>query len=84
MGWADDRAYTTLRLLHIATVQKNWFVVIENVAELLVAHEGKVWSLIKYVLQKEGYHVQAVQVNPVHCLEYVLPNTTPSNNCRGE
>ena len=66
MGWADDRAYTTLRLLHIATVQKNWFVVIENVAELLVAHEGKVWSLIKYVLQEEGYHVQAVRVNPVH------------------
>ena len=66
MGWADDRAYTTLRLLHIATVQKNWFVVIENVAELLVAHDGKVWNLIKYVLQAEGYHVQAVRVNPVH------------------
>ena len=64
-GWQDDRAYTTLRLLHIATVQKNWFVVMENVAELLIAHEGKVWELIQFTLRSEGYHVQAVRINPV-------------------
>ena len=66
LGWADDRAYTTLRLLHIAVTQQNWFVVMENVAEILVAHDGRVWKLIRFVLESGGFHVQAVHTNPCY------------------
>ena len=66
LGWADDRAYTTLRLLHIAATQQNWFAVMENVAEILVAHDGRVWKLIRFVLESEGFHVQAVHTNPCY------------------
>jgi site-specific DNA-cytosine methylase len=66
LGWADDRAYTTLRLLHIAVTQRNWFAVMENVAEILVAHDGRVWKLIRFVLESEGFHVQAVHTNPCY------------------
>ena len=66
LGWEDDRAYTTLRLLHIAVTQRNWFAVMENVAEILVAHDGRVWKLIRFVLESEGFHVQAVHTNPCY------------------
>jgi len=63
-GWADDRAYSTLRFLHNVAAQLPWIAILENVAAITTIHEGTVWQLIKGVLTNLGYHVQALKVCP--------------------
>ena len=63
-GWADDRAYSTLRFLHNVAAQLPWVAILENVAAITTIHEGAVWQLIKGVLTNLGYHVQALKVCP--------------------
>ena len=46
-GWEDERAYSTLRMLHNTATMQPWFVVAENVEHILDIYDGKVWTLIK-------------------------------------
>jgi hypothetical protein len=63
-GWADDRAYSTLRFLHNVAAQLPWVAILENVAAITQIHDGAVWRLIKGVLSRLGYHVQPLKVCP--------------------
>ena len=63
-GWEDERAYSTLRMLHNTATLLPWFLVAENVLNILDIHDGQVWGLIQGVFQLMGYDVQAVRVCP--------------------
>ena len=64
LGWRDDRAYTTLRMLHNTAAMRPWVLVSENVEAQRNIHNGSVWELITGVLRILGYTVQPVPVCP--------------------
>lgn len=64
LGWRDDRAYTTLRMLHNTAAMRPWVLVSENVEAQRNIHNGSVWGLITGVLRILGYTVQPVPVCP--------------------
>jgi hypothetical protein len=61
-GFADERAYATLRLLHNIGAVRPWFAVSENVSHIEHTHQGGVWSLVKGSLENLGYHVNPIRV----------------------
>lgn len=61
-GFADDRAYATLRLLHNIGAVRPWFAVSENVSHIEHVHQGAVWKLVKGTLETLGYHVNPIRV----------------------
>ena len=64
LGWRDDRAYTTLRMLHNTAAMRPWVLVSKNVEAQRNIHDGKVWELITGVLRILGCTVQPVPVCP--------------------
>ena len=61
-GFNDDRAYTTLRMLHNVAAMRPWFAVSENVQNILKVQGGAVWRIVKGVFEDLGYHVNPVRV----------------------
>jgi hypothetical protein len=64
LGFEDDRAYSTIRMLHNVAAVRPWFAVSENVENLLHIHGGKDWDLVAHIFGLLGYGVQAVLVCP--------------------
>ena len=58
LAWADSRAYTMIRTLHVAAVMQPWWVWIENVQAITTVKEGRVWRLIKGIAELAGFEVQ--------------------------
>jgi hypothetical protein len=84
LAWRDDRAYTTLRLLHNVAAMRPWVLVSENVEAQTTIHDGGVWTLITGVLHSLGYTVQPVNVCPSRCLEGFRTNShVPPKACSG-
>ena len=63
-GFNDDRAYTTLRMLHNVATVRPWFAVSENVENMLKVQGGAVWRIVRGVFEDLGYHVNPVRVCP--------------------
>ena len=57
LAFEDDRAYTLIRVLHIAAVQQPWYCWIENVSNLCVIKGGRVWAAVRAMAKLAGYHV---------------------------
>ena len=64
LGFQDDRAYSTIRMLHYVAAVRPWFAVSENVENLLHIHGGKDWKLVAHIFRLLGYGIQAVLVCP--------------------
>jgi site-specific DNA-cytosine methylase len=41
----------------VAAVQQPWYVWVENVSNLLVIKEGKVWQAVEAMARLAGYHL---------------------------
>ena len=54
---SKTRAYTLIRILHVAAVQQPWYVWVENVSNILVIKEGKVWQAIQAMAKLAGFHL---------------------------
>ena len=60
-AWADNRAYTLLRSLHIAAVMQPWWCWIENVRALETVQGGRVWRLVQDIAQMVGFKIRLSQ-----------------------
>jgi hypothetical protein len=63
-GFGDDRAYSTLRMLHNVAAVKPWFAVSENVEHMLHVQAGEAWHVINHTFLLLGYVTDVVHVCP--------------------
>ena len=61
-GFADERAYTLIRALHIAAAMQPWWVWMENVKAIESAQDGKVWKVVQGIAAGSGFKIRLTQV----------------------
>lgn len=60
-AFADERAYTLIRALHIAAVMQPWWVWMENVKAIESAQDGHVWKVVQGIAAGSGFKIRLTQ-----------------------